>query len=83
MLFNRHMLEGLDFIPGTMIHNSLGSSQVDRLTITASVGYLRHSQATQTICNLTEEVMVKLTHMHRAHLADFTMLLYGLCSSIN
>lgn len=83
VLFSGHTLEGLDFIPGTMIHNSQGSSQVDRLTITASVGYLRRSQATQTNCTLTEEVTVTLTHMHRAHLADFSMLLYGLCIAIN
>lgn len=45
LLFSGHTLEGPDFITGTMAHNSLGSSQVDRLTHTALVAHLRTGPA--------------------------------------
>lgn len=45
LLFRRHTLEGPAFLLRTKAHNSLGSSQVDRLTHTASVAHLRTSPA--------------------------------------
>lgn len=52
-----------------MAHNSLSSSQVDRLTTTASVVYLRPSGAARTTSSHTEEVAIPFTHVQRAHLA--------------
>lgn len=52
-----------------MAHNSLSSSQVDRLSTTASVVYLRPSRAARTTSSHTEEVTIPFTHVQRAHLA--------------
>lgn len=62
-----------------MAHNSLGSSQVDRLTATASVVYLRPNQAARTTSSHPEEVKIPFTHVQRVHLA-FMVLLHGLWS---
>lgn len=40
LLFSRHTLEGPAFLLCTITHNSLGSSQVDRLTHAASGAHL-------------------------------------------
>lgn len=45
LLFNGHTLEGPAFLLCTKAQDSLGSSQVDRLTHTASVAHLRTSPA--------------------------------------
>lgn len=56
LLFSGHTLQGPDFITATMAHNSLGSSQVDRLTRTAPVARLSTGPAAYS--SRTEAVTV-------------------------
>lgn len=68
LLFSGHTLEGPDFIIRTMAHNSLGSSQVDRLTHTASVAHLRTGLAAYS--SHTEEVTVTYVDILYIHLTS-------------
>lgn len=58
LLFSGHTLQGPAFLLRTMTHDSLGSSQVDRLTHTASVAHLRPGPAAWTCSSQAEKVTV-------------------------